>query len=152
MMYRSGYGTKDEGQARVLAIRMKHEHFQTLLEQATVTGHSNAVLTPEESQRPVRVQWDPERNHKLEVLPFRSIQIGIGGEMSKTWADRYVDSIEEVTDKAHALKRIVEEKSEIGEAELIEMGLVPWEKVYEVSEELRAVLKMDVGPGPTKKA
>ncbi len=146
MMYRSGYGTKDKGQARVLAIRMKHGHFKALLREATVTGHSG-VLTPEESRRPVRVQWDPERNFKLEVLPYRSIQIGIGGEMSRLWADNYIESIEDVTEKAHALRKILQEEPQVGEDELVRMGLVPQEKVYEVSEELLAILKMEIGPG-----
>lgn len=36
MMYRCGYSYKDKGQERVLAIRMRHEHFRQLLEQAVV--------------------------------------------------------------------------------------------------------------------
>ena len=31
MMYRSGDGTKDKGQARVLTIRMKHANFDARL-------------------------------------------------------------------------------------------------------------------------
>jgi hypothetical protein len=57
---------------------MTHGNFQNLLEQATVTHGNGGSLTEEEKVRPVRVQWDPERGPGLEVLPYRSIQIGIG--------------------------------------------------------------------------
>lgn len=145
MMYRSGYGMKDKGQARILAIRMKHENFAALLREGAVTGHGGG-LTSEESSRKVRVQWDPERSPKLGALPYRSIQIGIGGEMSRKWAEEYVGSIEDVTGTAHALKKALEEKAEVKEEELVKMGLMPVEKVYEVSEDLRGVLKMDIVP------
>ena len=142
MMYRSGYGTKDAHQARILAIRMTHANFEALLREATVTGHSGP-LTEEERGRAVRVQWDPERNHKLEVLPYRSVQIGIGGAAAKMWAEHYIESIEDVTEKARKLKRVLEEDGDVGAEELIRMGLVPEEAVYELSGELREVLKMD---------
>ena len=145
-MYRSGYGTKDKRQARILALRMTHANFEALLRQATVTGHSGP-LTPEESERPVRVQWDPERNHKLEVLPYRSIQIGIGGPASKKWAEEYIESIEDVTEKASELSKKIGEASDVGVDQLTSLGLMPEEKPYEVSEELRIVLKMDKQPG-----
>ena len=145
MMYRSGYGTKDKGQARILAIRMKRGNFEALLKEAAVTGHGGG-LTSEESSRKVRVQWDPERSPKLGALPYRSIQIGIGGEMSKKWAEDYVESIEDVTETAHALKKALEENPEVKENDLVCMGLMPVEKVYAVSEDLRGVLKMDMVP------
>jgi hypothetical protein len=70
-MYRSGYSTKDSQQSHILALKMTHQDFQNLLSQAAVT-HGSA-LTNEEKERPVRVQWDPERGPGLEVLPYRSI-------------------------------------------------------------------------------
>lgn len=39
-------------------------------------------FTNEEKKAAVRVQWDPERSPKLGMLPYRSIQIGIGRSMS----------------------------------------------------------------------
>lgn len=144
-MYRAGYGTKDKRQACILAIRMKHANFEVLLRQATVTGHSGR-LTPEEAKKPVRVQWDPERNFKLEMLPYRSIQIGIGGMISQMWADRYIESIEDVTEKAHELMKYLEEIPNIRVEELMRLGLVPEEKPYEVSEELKELLKMNSSP------
>lgn len=50
---------KDSNQSHILALKMKHEHFQALLSQAVVTNGSG--LIDEEKEMPVRVQWDPER-------------------------------------------------------------------------------------------
>ncbi|KAI0107224.1 ATP-dependent RNA helicase DHX8 [Nemania sp. FL0031] len=144
MMYRSGYSYKDRGQTRILALRMKHEHFRQILRQATVTGHSGVPLTEEEKSRLVRVQWDPERNLRLGILPFRSIQIGIGGEASRTWAESMIVSIEDVTEKARALKKALEENPAIGEDDLVETGLAPRERVYDVADDLKEILRMGV--------
>lgn len=43
-------------------------------------------FTNEEKKCKVRVQWDPERSPSLGVLPYRSIQIGIGREMSESFS------------------------------------------------------------------
>ena len=98
MMYRSGYSTKDARQSRILALKMTHENFQNLLAQAVVCH--GAALSDEEKARPVRVQWDPERGPGLEVLGYRSTQIGIGEKLSRKWAEEWIESIEDVTDKA----------------------------------------------------
>ncbi|KAG6827965.1 hypothetical protein H0H92_009826 [Tricholoma furcatifolium] len=148
MMYRAGYSFKDPNQSRILAIKMKHEHFKELLSQASVTSHGH--LTDEEKARPVRVQWDPERSPSLGVLPYRSIQIGISGALSRKWVEEWIAGIEDVTDMARGLRDAVESKGKEGKGvewtveELVERGLVPREKVYEVGEELRRTLKMDV--------
>ena len=91
----------------------------------------------------MRVQWDPERKYELDVLPYRSIQIGIGGATSKIWAEKYIESIEDMTGRADKLKKILE-TPRIGAEELVKMALIPEEKPYEISEKLREALKMDV--------
>lgn len=58
--YRSGYATKDARQTHILALKMKHENFRKLVEQAAVC-RGKVPFTGEEKRRPVRVQWDPER-------------------------------------------------------------------------------------------
>ncbi|KAG4411014.1 hypothetical protein IFR04_015846, partial [Cadophora malorum] len=72
MMYRSGYSTKDPRQTHILALTLTHESFLSLLTQAAVCNHG--PLSAEERNKPVRVQWDPERGPALEVLPYRSLQ------------------------------------------------------------------------------
>lgn len=122
---------------------MKHKHFHQLLSQAAVTEGQKGGLTSEERAKGVRVQWDPERSPRLGMLDYRSIQIGISGKMSSAWANEWVVAIEDVTEKAKELKRMVDEDDSLGVEELGKRGLVPKERVYEVSEELRQVLQMD---------
>ena len=47
-------------------------------------------FTSEEKAFKNRVQWDPERSARLGMLPYRSIQIGIGREMSKLFFLRFI--------------------------------------------------------------
>lgn len=88
------------------------------------------------------MQWDPERSPTLEVLPYRSIQIGISGAISETWAREWVRRIEDVTARARELKGVLDQEGELGVEELVRRGLVPREVVYEVEEEVRARLGM----------
>jgi hypothetical protein len=146
MMYRSGYSTKDARQSHILALKMTHKNFRNLLGEAVVCH--GATLTKEERERPVRVQWDPERGPGLELLKYRSIQIGIGEKLSRKWAEEWIESIEDVTERALELKNLKEELDEKGEMmleeELLrERGLLPLEREYEVSEHLRKILQMD---------
>ncbi|KAL8793974.1 MAG: hypothetical protein Q9195_003487 [Heterodermia aff. obscurata] len=142
MMYRSGYSFKDPRQSHILAIKMTHANFRKLLSQSIVV-HIGEKLTAKQREKPVRIQWDPERDPYLEILPYRSIQIGIGPEISTKWAEQWVDGIEDVTEKATGLKRLVDEKKEVEVGELIKMGFMPSESEYDVGEELREILEMD---------
>ncbi|KAL8819828.1 MAG: hypothetical protein Q9223_001834 [Gallowayella weberi] len=144
MMYRSGYSFKDLNQSYILAIKITHANFRRLLLHAAVTtGHGKSMSEEEKKRKEVRVQWDPERNVKGEVLPYRSIQIGVSGEVGRKWVEEWVEGIEDVTGMARALKRAVDEG--IGEEEMVERGLVPRERVYEVDEEVKRVLEMGEG-------
>lgn len=141
MMYRSGYSYKDAGQERVLALRMTHEHFRRLLAQAVVCRGQR--LSEEERGMGVRVQWDPERGPGMEVLPYRSIQVGISGEVGRGWVEEGIVGIEDVTERARRLREVVGREGGVGLGELVERGLVPRERVYDVPEELRERLLMD---------
>ena len=76
-------------------------------------------------------------------LPYRSIQIGLGEKISRQWAEEWIVSIEDVTGKALGLWDAVKEGR--SREELLAMGLLMEEGVYEVSDELRGFLKMDEG-------
>ena len=148
--YRSAYATKDVRQSRILALKMTHANFQQLLSQASVTHGHGGALTSEEKGKPVRVQWDPERSPNLGVLPYRSIQIGIGEKLSRKWAEEWIESIEDVTERAGRLKELVDavregegKRKRWSEEELVSKGTLPVERVYEVPGELREVLRMD---------
>lgn len=146
MMYRAGYSYKDARQSHILAIRMKHEHFIGLLERGVLAKH--AKKAPEDSAvkrektSDVRVQWDPERTPKLGVLPHRSIQIGIPGALSTQWADEWIVGIEDVTDKARELKRVIDERPDVTEEELLELGLIFEERPFDVPESVCERLEM----------
>ncbi|KAF8861729.1 hypothetical protein BDZ45DRAFT_739894 [Acephala macrosclerotiorum] len=144
MMYRSGYALKDSRQTHILALTMTHAHFRELLMGAAVTsGHA---LTEEERKKDVRVQWDPERGPGLEEYGYRSLQVGIGRGVARKWVEEWVVGIEDVTEMARKLKSAVDEAKEKGEKvsveELVARAVLPEEKVYDIDEELKGVLKM----------
>ncbi|KAF2834702.1 hypothetical protein M501DRAFT_963742, partial [Patellaria atrata CBS 101060] len=145
MMYRSGYSYKDDRQAHILAIKLTHEGFLELLRRATLTTEVQSEQTGKKVQRKergesvksVRVQWDPERTHNLGRLEYRSIQIGIAGEVTKKeWIDKWIVEIEDVTERARALKKALDEKSDLTKDELLDLGLIPEEREFEVPEEI----------------
>ena len=123
---------------------MTHAHFRELLSHSIVV-HNGQKITTKQREKPVRIQWDPERDPYLDVLPYRSIQIGIGPEMSKKWAEDWVAEIEDVTERARGLKVLIDggEKTKVKVERLVQKGLMPEERVYDVEDGLRAVLEMD---------
>lgn len=136
MMYRSGYSYKDSNQERILAIRMKHENFARLLKNATLAG------APHTRGESVVVQWDPERGPRLEKLDHRSIQIGIPGAVRDQWVEEWIESIEDVTQKAREMKKKLYEDPSIGIEELANLGLMPKERLYDVDDETLDRLEM----------
>lgn len=126
---------------RILAIRIRHVHFQELLSHSSVYGgHS---LTPKETACPVRVQRDPERTPALGVLPYRSIQIGVGASMVQRFVDEWVESIEDVTEMARQLKQQLDQKKGVSVEELTSLWLIPTERGYDIPELLSKTLKVD---------
>jgi hypothetical protein len=143
--YRSGYSFKDKNQSHILAIKMTHANFFKLLSEAAVCH--GQILSSEDRKKDVRVQWDPERGPALGVYPYRSIQIGISGTMAKWWVEEGIFGIEDVTERARGLFEAVEEGKRKGEKVTMdgcmERGLVPKEREFAASEELRKILKME---------
>lgn len=137
MCYRAGYTYKDDRQARILAIKMKHEHFVELLRQAFV-GHGAA-----DKDGAVRVQWDPERTPAMQKLPYRSIQIGIPRSLSQQWVEEWIVSIEDVTERAKHLKREVDTHPNVSREDLVAKGLLPLERSYKIPTDVQELLKMD---------
>jgi len=135
--YRSGYSYKDENQSNILAIKISLEGFEKLLSISKLDGGSANRVDM------VRVQWDPERSPRIGKLDYRSIQMGIPNKLIQKWIDEWIISIEDVTEKARELKRVLDGDKEISREKIVEAGLVPEERVYEVSDELKKVLWMD---------
>src|ERR1700760_4737731 len=142
MMYRAGYSYKDEGQARILAIKMSHSGFSDLLRRAELT-HGLRSTTKRTEGPVVKVQWDPERSAKLGKLSYRSIQIGIPGALTKKWINEWIVGIEDVTEMAQGLKKAIDGDKNVSLEELVTRGLFPEEKPFEMPEDIREILQMD---------
>jgi hypothetical protein len=103
MMYRSGYATKP-GQETVLAIDITRDGFDWALHHAVLSTRHPGIHSSNEEWRsllaelPVRVQWDPERNWRLEPIDgVRAIQIGLSGEAVNRYVNDWIVRIEDVT-------------------------------------------------------
>lgn len=121
MMYRAGWGYKDEGQKRILAIDITREGFEWALAHSC-PSHPEPGMSPEEweqlkSRCPVRIQWDPERDLLLQPLPHRAIQIGLSKEAVRLYAGEWIQRITDVTSLAHSIHALVAE-DRINEAKL----------------------------------
>jgi len=133
MMYRSGWATKP-GQERVLRIRITRAGFEAALRQASLSHYDPFVHESPESWRtqkavePVRVQWDPERDRDLNPLPWRSLQVGIGGRAVAEYVDAWVTRIEDITTFVHSA------------AEDPRAAVLPDEQPYPLPADIRARL------------
>ena len=129
MMYRAGWGRKDIGQNRILAIDITHEGFAWALANSCAS-HPDPNMSPEDwkalkARTPVRVQWDPERDLHHNPLDHRSIQIGLSGEAVKRYVGEWVQNIEDITPAAQAIEALVRD----GRLEEARSAL-PVERVY----------------------
>ncbi|WIM96218.1 DUF4291 domain-containing protein [Actinoplanes oblitus] len=102
MMYRCGWATK-EGQEHVLAVSITREGFEWALANAVHSSYQHGEYPSRADWRqalkraPTRVQWDPERDLRLRELPYRSLQLGIGGEAVARYVDEWITGITDVT-------------------------------------------------------
>ncbi|MEU0146327.1 DUF4291 domain-containing protein [Streptomyces sp. NPDC006288] len=114
MMYRCGWGTK-EGQETVLAVEITRDGFAWALANAELSHYVPGVHPDQAAWRrslsrsPARVQWDPERDIRLAPLPYRSLQLGLGGEAARRYADEWLVSVRDVTPLAHDVRALVRE-------------------------------------------
>ncbi|MCK7623614.1 DUF4291 domain-containing protein [Streptomyces sp. RS10V-4] len=119
MMYRCGWATKAD-QETVLAVEITRAGFDHALGRACLSHHDPAVHPDRDAWRralrsaPARVQWDPERDLHLRPLPYRSLQLGLSGELVRAYADAWTVAIRDVTPLArriHALVRAGEDRA-----------------------------------------
>jgi hypothetical protein len=113
MMYRAGWGYKDAGQARILAIDITHEGFEWALAHSC-PSHPEPGMSREDwdalkERSPVRVQWDPERDLHHNPLPHRAIQIGLGPAAVRPYVETWIQRITDVTPLAHEICAMVRE-------------------------------------------
>lgn len=130
MMYRAGWATK-EGQERILAIKLTHNGFKHILQEATHSSYHDQIYQSHEQWKKrlenteVRLQWDPDHDPKGEKLERRAIQLGMKGTMLKEFNTNYIVSIEDLTDFVTDQRTKIDDENNL---------LVPLEQVYPVSD------------------
>ncbi len=129
MMYRAGWGNKDNKQQRILAIDISKEGFDWALAHSCSSHKPITISTDEwnivKSKTPVRVQWDPERNLLLEPLKYRTIQIGLSGIAVEHYINKWITGIIDITEEAKEISNLVVQHK-FKEASL----LLPNESIY----------------------
>ena len=135
MMYRSGWGMKDAGQARILAIDMSLEGFEWALLNSCLSHCPDSMSKAEWSSlketSSVRIQWDPERDIELEKLDYRSIQIGLTGVAVEKYVSDWIQGVTDVTELARFIQQMVES----GERDKAKKFL-PQERPYNLSSDV----------------
>lgn len=140
MMYRCGWGTK-EGQETVLAVEISRDGFEWALRNACLSSHvqglhpDRATWQRQLRRAPARVQWDPERDLRLQPLSYRSLQLGLSGEAVRRYADEWTVAIRDVTPLAREIHALVSH----GELDAA-ARLLPEERPYPDTDELLAHL------------
>ena len=132
MMYRSGWAQK-EGQEHILAIDLRREAFDRLLENAVLSswfpesGVSQQEWKQQVRQSDIRCQWDPERDPHGHPLPYRSAQLGLRGQVVRHYVTDWILGIEDITDRVKFIKA----KADAGEDIT---PLLPPERVYPMTQ------------------
>ena len=129
MMYRAGWGMKDPGQARILAIDISREGFEWALTHSC-PSHPGESMTKGEwlhtkENSPVRIQWDPERDLHLQPQTHRSIQIGLSKQAVDLYAQKWIQRISDVTPLAHRIHKLIRANT-LNEARLLLPQEVPY--------------------------
>jgi hypothetical protein len=81
------------------------------------------------------VQWDPERTLHLDPLPWRTIQIGLGGPAMRHYVPEWITEITDITQTARSLRRLVDERDDTAAQRQL-----PVEKPYPLPPETAKVL------------
>jgi Domain of unknown function (DUF4291) len=149
MMYRSGWGTK-ENQEITLALRLRRNFFDSILAAAVPSKWDRRVFESEEewsealSRSTVRLQWDPDHDPSGAKADRRAIQLGLRGEVLEAFAQR---ELVEVIDLSEF---VAEQRGCISSAG--SDGLVtPAERVYQLDDQALAHrLGLEVWRRPSK--
>ncbi len=128
MMFRSGWGTKENQQA-TLALRLRRPFFETLLAGAVPSSWDREPFATEEdwsqavSRSSVRLQWDPDHHPSGAKLDRRAIQLGLRGESLRTFGQR---ELVQVID----LSEFVAEQRAVLQTKGVSALRTPRERVY----------------------
>ena len=143
MMYRSGWGTK-ENQDVTLGLRISRRFFDSLLaagvpsswyrdEFATREDWSHAV-----GASAVRIQWDPDHHPSGAKLERRAIQIGLRGDVLEAFGSHEIMEVMDLSPLVAEQRGILTEKG-------ISQLQTPRERVYLPRDmAIRAAMKLDM--------
>ena len=132
MMYRSGWGTK-KGQEVILAVRLKREGFDSLLEKAVHSIFMPEIYGSEDKWQEkvqaseVRLQWDPDHSPDGGKAARRAIQLGLRGKTLESYGRDWIVNIEDISDFVREQHKTVMNRNL---AELI----TPKELIYPVAD------------------
>ena len=129
MMYRCGWAEK-ENQERVLAIWIKKESFEEILENSTFTSFKKDFFETEQKWRDeleikkVRLQWDPDHDLFGKKQERKAIQLGLKDEVLEKFGKEQIECIVDITD-------FVKEQKELINKSQLDKVLVPKERIIE---------------------
>jgi hypothetical protein len=141
MMYRSGWGTK-ENQEVTLGLRVRRAFFDSLLAEAVPSSWDREMFSTREdwsravSRSAVRLQWDPDHHPSGAKLERRAIQLGLRGSVLEAFGTR---ELLEVID----LSSHVEEQRGVLASKGASALLTPRERVYTPADAIASRLKLD---------
>lgn len=146
MMYRSGWGTK-ENQEVTLALRIRRTFFDSLLAAAVPSSWDQELFATEEDwsqaveRSSVRLQWDPDHHPSGMKLERRAIQLGLRGEVLEAFGKR---ELVEVID----LSEFVAEQRVRLSSGGVSAIVTPRERVYRpASPEVASRMRLAESPG-----
>lgn len=148
MMYRSGWAQKPD-QEVVLGIDITRDGFEWALKHASISHFDPTLHSSKETWQamleasPVRVQWDPERTIQLDPLPWRTLQIGLGGEAVSRYLDQWIVRIEDLSELVTEVHSLIL-AGDVAGAE----KLRPIEYPYDLPLQIQERILCDIGEHP----
>lgn len=138
MMYRSGWAKK-EGQNRILAIDIKRKGFEEILKNVVLSTFKKEMYESRENWKnklassEVRCQWDPDRDIYTNPLDRRAIQLGIRGNMVKSYVNDWIVNISDITEYVLDVHKKISLKT-------FNDNMLPEEKEYPLELEIKKIL------------
>ncbi len=144
MIYRSGWGTK-VNQEVTLAIWLKRSAFDDILAQAVHSTFVPEIYASETEWKKavqrsnVRLHWDLDHHPSGARLARRAIQLGLRGDVLKTYAQEWIIDIEDISD-------FVQQQHQNIASDCTQL-ITPRETVYPVLN-LDTTIKLELAPNP----
>jgi len=132
LMHRSNWAQKP-GQERILAVRITRAGWDEALARAVLTTADPVAM----KHAAVYVQWDPERSLRGAALNHRSIQVGVGRELIRTFAENWVVDLADITPRARKIAEMVR-----GGQAAKAQRLLPPERIYPVGQDTARRLRI----------